>query len=83
MALVVKYLPANTGEISDPTAITGVRRFPGGGNGNPLQAPGLEKPVDRGAWWATVNGVAKSGTQLSTHTCIYSKSGKKYGESPV
>ena len=38
---------------------------PGEGNGNPLQYSCLENPMDRGAWWATVHGVAKSRTQLS------------------
>ena len=38
----------------------------GGGNGNPLQYACLEKPMDRGAWQATVHGVAKSQTQLRT-----------------
>ena len=38
---------------------------PGGGNGNPLQYSCLENPTDRGAWWATVHGVAKSQTRLS------------------
>ena len=37
----------------------------GEGNGNPLQYSCLENPVDRGAWWATVHGVAKSQTQVS------------------
>ena len=37
------------------------------GNGNPLQYSCLENPMDRGAWPATVHGVAKSQTQLSTH----------------
>ena len=43
----------------------------GGGHGNPLQCSCLENPMDRGAWWATVHGVAKSRTRLkrlSTHT---------------
>ena len=35
---------------------------PGKGNGNPLQYSGLENPMDRGAWWAIVPGVAKSQT---------------------
>ena len=35
------------------------------GNGNPLQYSCLENPMDRGAWWATVHGVAKSWTRLS------------------
>ena len=37
----------------------------GEGNGNPLQYSCLENPMDRGAWWATVHGVAKSRTRLS------------------
>ena len=40
-------------------------RAPGEGTGNPLQCSCLENPVDRGAWRATVHGVAKSQTQLS------------------
>ena len=42
----------------------------GEGNGNPLQYSCLENPMDRGAWWATVHGVAKSRTQLSDFTFI-------------
>ena len=37
------------------------------GNGHPLLYSCLENPMDRGAWWATVHGVAQSGIQLSTH----------------
>ena len=37
----------------------------GEGNGNPLQCSCLENPMDRGAWEATVHGLAKSRTQLS------------------
>ena len=37
----------------------------GEGNGTPLQYSCLENPMDRGAWWATVHGVAKSWTSLS------------------
>ena len=51
--------------------IPGLGRSPGGGNGNPLQYSCLENPMDRGAWWATVQGVAKSQKQLkrlSPHT---------------
>ena len=40
--------------------IPGWGRSPGEGNGNPLQYSFLENPMDRGAWWATVHGVAKS-----------------------
>ena len=37
-------------------------RYPGGGQGKPLQYSCLENPMDRGAWWATVHRVAKSRT---------------------
>jgi len=43
----------------------GLARSPGGGNGNPLQYPCLENPMERGAWRDTVHGVTKSQTQLS------------------
>ena len=46
-------------------SIPGLGRSPGGGHGNPLQYSCLENPMDRGAWWATVHGVAKCQTQLS------------------
>ena len=41
------------------------KRFPGEGNGYPLQYSCLENSKDRGAWWATADGVAKNWTQLS------------------
>ena len=47
----------NAGDLS---SIPGLGRSPGEGNGNPLQYSCLENPVDRGAWWATVHGLAKS-----------------------
>ena len=50
------------------------QRSPGGGNDNQLQSSCLENPMDRGVWWATVHGVAKSQTQqkqLRTHTYAY------------
>ena len=46
----------------DPGLIPGLGRSPGEGNGNLLQYSCLENPMDRGAWWATVHGVAKSQT---------------------
>ena len=48
--------------------IPGLGRSPGVGDGNLLQYSWLENSMDRGAWWVTVHGVAKSWTQLSTHT---------------
>ena len=52
----------------DPGSILGSGRSPGEGNGNPLQYSCLENPMDRGAWLATVHGVAKSWTRLSDFT---------------
>ena len=49
----------------DAGLIPGSGRSPGEGNGNPLQYSCLENPMDGGAWWATVHGVAKCQTQLS------------------
>ena len=48
----------------DAGSIPGSGRSPGGGDGTPLQYPCLENPIDRGAWWPTVHGVAKSQTWL-------------------
>ena len=45
--------------VGDLGLILGLGRSPGGGHGNPLQYPCLENPMDRGAWWAAVHGVAK------------------------
>ena len=56
---VVKNLPANAGDVG---SIPGSRRSPGGGNSNPLQYPGLENPMDRGAWWPIVQRTAESNT---------------------
>ena len=61
VALAVKNLPANTGNIRDFNLglIPRSGRSPGGGHGNPLRYSCLENPVDRGAWWATGYRVAK------------------------
>ena len=79
IALVVKNLPANAGDTRDVRSIPGLGRSPGVGNGNLLQYSCLENSVDRRAWWATVQGMSKSQTQLSdwthTHTHIRSLSG--------
>ena len=52
--------------VGDLGLIPRLGRSPGGGNGNPLQYSGLENPMDRGAWRATIHGVAESQTQLSS-----------------
>ena len=46
----------------DPGSTPGLGRSPGEGNGSPLQYSWLENPVDRGAWQATIHGVAQSWT---------------------
>ena len=62
VVLVGKDLPASAGGIRDPGLIPGLGRSPGEGNGNPLQYACLENFMDRGAWQATVHGVAESRT---------------------
>ena len=63
----VKESASNTGDLG---SIPGSGRSPGEGNGNPFQYSCLENPMDAGAWWATVHGVAKSWTRLSDLTTI-------------
>ena len=58
----MKNLPANAGDIREVGSIPGSERSPGEGNGNPLQDSCLENLMDRGAWWATVHGVAELDT---------------------
>ena len=53
---VIKNPPANAG---DTGSVSGLGRSPEEGNGNPLQCSCLTDPMDRGAWWMTVHGVAK------------------------
>ena len=60
VARVVKNPPANGADIRDAGSIPGLRGSSGGGHGNPLQYSCLENPKDRGAWQATVHGIAKS-----------------------
>ena len=59
---MVKNPSANVGDIRDMGLIPGLGRSPGGGHGNTLQCSCLENTMDRGAWRATVYGVAKSHT---------------------
>ena len=64
----------------DLGSIPGSGRSTGGGNGNPLHYFCLENSMNRGAWWATVHGIAKSQTQLkqlSTHAHIKVYKGKR------
>ena len=68
---MVKNLSASARDVTDASLISGLVRSSGEGNGNPLQYSCLENYMDRGAWQATVHGVAKSQTGLkclSTHS---------------
>ena len=62
---VVKNPPAHVGDAGDVCSIAGWGRTPGEGHGNPLQYSCLENLMDKGAWWVTVHGIAKSWTRLS------------------
>ena len=71
LAQSVKNLPAVqeiTCSAGDLGSTPGSGRSPGEGNGNPLQYSCLENPTDRGAWRATVHGVARVGHLLSNET---------------
>ena len=72
VALVIKNLPANAGDIRDVASIPGGRSH-GGGHDNLLQYPCLENPMDRGVWPATAHWVVRSWTRLKQHSmqCIY------------
>ena len=57
---MIKNPSASTGDAGNAGSIPGLERSPGEGNGNPLQYSRMRNPMDRGAWWAIVRGVAKS-----------------------
>ena len=70
---MVKKLPANVGDTRGVGSIPGLGRFPEEGHDNQIQYSCLENPMDRGAWWATVSGIAKNQTplkQLSMHALL-------------
>ena len=60
---VGKEFACNAGDLG---SLPGSGKSSGEGNGNPLQYSCLENPMDRGAWWATVHGVARVGHDLAT-----------------
>ena len=74
---VVKNLPANAGDAR--VFDSSVQKIPGGGHGNPLQYSCLNNPTDIGTWQATVHGVAKSQTRLSTHTHTHTHTHNSFG----
>ena len=65
----VKASACNAG---DPSSIPGSGRSPGEGNDNPLQYSCLGNPMDRGAWWAMVHGVAES-SETSMSRSLYKR----------
>ena len=71
---VVKNSPSNSEDVSNMGSIHGLGRFPGGGNGNPLQYSCLENSMDRVAWQATYSPWAcvESNTNKCTQNVIYS-----------
>ena len=70
VAELVKNLPSNVGDAGDVGLIPGLGRFPGVGNGNPLQYSCLENSMDREVWWAIVQflGSQSQSCLSETHT---------------
>ena len=72
VALVVRNLPTNAGDIKDVDSIPGLGRSPGEGHGNPLQYSCLENLMDRGAWQAAYSPQGQKEldmTEATQHTC--------------
>ena len=77
VAQLVKNLPVMQ---ETQVQFLGLGRYPGEGNGNPLQYSCLENPMDRGAWQAAVHGIADSRTQLkrlTTHEVLLEQEEKR------
>ena len=73
MAIVVKNLSASAGDRRDVGSTPGSGRSPAGGKGNLFQYSCHGNPMDRGAWWATVHGIAKSQRRLVLNTAHLGK----------
>ena len=67
VAIAVKHLPANAGDIRDTSSVPGLVRSSGGEHGHPFQYSCLENPMNWGARWATVRSISKRLKQFSTH----------------
>ena len=66
MGFPVAHTVKNLTEVGDRGLIPGSGKSPGERNGNPLQYSCLGNPTDRGAWWATAHGIAKSRACLTS-----------------
>ena len=71
--LFVKKSTCSAGDARDAGSVPASGRSPGEGNGNPLQYSCLEKPMDKGAWRATVHGVTRVRHNGVTNTFTFSK----------
>ena len=69
--VILHYIPQIASPGKDQNLQFKVQFLLGEGNGNPLQHSCLENPMDGGAWWATVHGVARSRTRLSDFTFTF------------
>ena len=78
VVLVIKNPTANAEDTRDSGSIPGSGRYPGVGNGNPLQYSCLEDSMDKGAWRAIVYGVAKSRTRLSVWALLLNWDSRNY-----
>ena len=67
---MVEESTCNIGVAGDVGSIAGLRGSPEGGNGNPLHYSCLGNPMDRGAWRATVRGIAKE-SDTTEHACTH------------
>ena len=62
---MLKNMPAKAGDLRDAGSIPRPGKSPGGGHDNPLQYSCLENPMDRRAWWATINGITRISHDLA------------------
>ena len=77
VALVVKNLPANAGDVRDTGSNSGLGRYLGRGHGNPLQYYCLESPMDTRTWQATIHRVAKLWHNWSDLACTHTHTGNE------
>ena len=67
---MVKNLPACAGRRKKLGSVPGSGRYPGEGQGNPLQYSCLENPMEKGAWWAPVHGITEHRMQLKCSSTL-------------